>query len=255
MASRPPPPVLQLKARRQLSPNMLRLTLGGSGMADFPGDQAGGYVKLRLDDGAQGGKPVLRTYTIRAQRPDAIDIDFVLHRTSAGEVGPATEWAMGAAVGVGLPVGGPGPAKPLPPGHDFYIIAGDMTALPAIGVNLEALDRSARGMAFIEIQDPADAQEIAAPPGMDIHWLCNRSSGTQPDLLVDALRRADWPADRSYGWAACEFQSMRRLREYLRGASGMTSDRLYISSYWKSGLDEEAHKQIKREDAEHDARE
>jgi len=43
---------------------------------------------------------------------------------------------------------------------------------------------------------------------------------------------------------------MQALRAYLRDERGLGPDRLYISSYWKSGLTEEAHKLAKREDAE-----
>jgi hypothetical protein len=42
---------------------------------------------------------------------------------------------------------------------------------------------------------------------------------------------------------------MRKLRDYLRGQMGLGGDDLYISSYWKHGLIEDEHKEIKRADA------
>lgn len=218
-------------------------------MADFPAECAGGYVKLRLT--GPDGKLAVRTYTIRAQRPDALDVDFALHaETATGHAGPATDWALSVEPGASVEAGGPGPAKPLPPGHDFYLVVGDMTALPAIAVNLAALPADARGLAVIEVMDLADVQDLARPTGVELRWLVVAQPGSQPQTLATALREAGWPAGSVYAWAACEFSAMQALRAYLRDERGLGPDRLYISSYWKSGLTEDAHKLAKREDAE-----
>lgn len=118
---------------------MLRLTLGGKGMSGYPSGQKGGYVKLMFRPVVDGGKSVVRTYTIRDQRLGELDVDFALHVDAEGQAGPATRWALAAQPGDVIDVGGPGPAKPLPPGFGTYLVAGDMTALPAISANLEAL--------------------------------------------------------------------------------------------------------------------
>ena len=229
---------------------MLRLTLGGAGLAGFPAAQKGGYVKLMLAPDGDSAKSILRTYTIRRQRPDELDIDFALHGDEHGRAGPATRWALAAKPGDRIDVGGPGPAKPLPAGFDRYLVAGDMTALPAIAANLEELAEDAMGFVALEIQDDADRQELMAPAGVTIRWLVNPEPGTRPDLLETALREQGSPAGNIYAWAASEFSAMRRLRAYLRDEQGLGSDRLYLSSYWKSGLTEEAHKLAKRQDAE-----
>jgi len=245
---RPIPRELEVTGTRPVSRNMLRLTLGGEGLAGFPADQAGGYVKLMLAPAPGSEKPTVRTYTIRDQRPDGIDIDFALHGVSGGEAGPATDWAMAAEPGQRITVGGPGPAKPLPPDADWYVIAGDMTALPAIGVNLERLARDAKGVAVIEIQHEDDRQAIDCPPGIELHWLVNPQPGER-QVLADHVRSLGWREGDVYAWAACEFSSMRELRAYLREERGLGRDRLYISSYWKCGLAEDSHKTVKREDA------
>lgn len=247
--NRPAPRILALLARRQVTPNMLRLTLGGPELADFPEGQDGGYVKLMLPvEGSE--KPVVRTYTIRHQRTGELDVDFVLHAMESGNLGPATAWAVAAEIGQTIAVGGPGPAKPLPEGVDHYLIAGDMTALPAISVNLEALPQDATGRAVIEIAHEDDRQDIAAPAGVEVIWLINPYPGQQSEMLVDGLRSAPWPQGRVYGWAAAEFSAMRALRRYLFEEQGLTRENLYISSYWKHGSVEDEHKQAKREDAE-----
>jgi NADPH-dependent ferric siderophore reductase len=247
MADRPKTRTMVVLGSRRVTPSMLRVTLGGAGMVGFPLDQQGGYVKLMLSAEVGATKPVVRTFTIRKQREGELDIDFALH--GHGPMGLATKWALAAAVGEEIALGGPGPAKPSPPGFDHYLIAGDMTALPAISVNLEALPRHALGQAFIEVQTKEDCQQLESPPGVTIRWLVNPRPGSRPDLFEEAVRDASWPAGSIYAWAACEFSAMRRLRTYLREERGLEASALYLSSYWKSGLAEEAHKVLKRDDA------
>ena len=247
MSQRPEPRQLTVLRRDRITPSLQRVTLGGPGLAGFPADQEGGYLKLFLGE-AENGKPIIRTYTIRHQRDGELDIDFALHGGEAA--GPATKWSLTAEPGSRITVGGPGAAKPLASGHDFYLIAGDMTALPAISVNLAALPPGARGVAAIEIQNEADKLELDKPDGVEIRWLVNREPGSQPDLLVDALRNVDLPEGQLAAWAACEFSSMRNLRAFLRDDLGLRGESLYISSYWKAGLIEDEHKLAKREDAE-----
>lgn len=250
MAARPAPRTLTVLGSKHVTPSMLRVTLGGEGLGDFPSGQEGGYVKLRLPPAPGTSKPIVRTYTIRAQRPGEIDVDFALHEAADGSAGPATRWALHAATGDRIKVGGPGAAKPLPDSFGFYLVAGDMTAIPAIAVNLAALPAEAKGLVVIEIPHEDDRQPLDAPEGVTIRWLVNPVPGTRPDLLVNEVRAAEWPQEQTYGWVACEFSAMRALRGYLREECGLGPDRLYISSYWKSGLDEDTHKGVKRADAE-----
>ncbi len=247
MNQRPAPRTLTVLRRARITPSLQRVTIGGPGLEGFPQGQEGGYLKLFLGEG-ENGKPIVRTYTIRHQRPGELDIDFALHGGEAA--GPATHWSLTTEPGETIEVGGPGAAKPLPSNHDFYLIAGDMTALPAISVNLAALAPDARGVAAIEIQNDADRIELDKPEGVEIRWLVNREPGTQPDLLADELRTAVLPQGRIAGWAACEFSSMRNLRALLRDELGLRGPSLYISSYWKAGLIEDEHKVAKREDAQ-----
>ncbi|EMD82725.1 Utilization protein for unknown catechol-siderophore X [Pacificimonas flava] len=251
MMKRPEPRRLTVLETTRVTPNMHRVLLGGPGLTGFPPEQDGGYVKLRIP----GEKTCVRTYTIRRQTEEALTLDFALHGEGAA-AGPATSWALTAAPGDELEVGGPGPAKPLPPGRGPFLLCGDMTALPAISVNLEALSEDAVGRAVIEVQSEDDRQDIAAPSGMAIEWLINPSPGARPEVLDAAVRgavRAAGGGDgTAYAWAACEFDAMRRLRQYLRAECGLGPDRLYISSYWKRGLIEDEHKVAKRTDAETD---
>ena len=247
--NRPAPRVLTVLSTAQVSPNMRRIVLGGAGLSGFPAGQQGGYVKLRLPQA--DGKVAVRTYTISGQREDALDVDFALHaQTASGHAGPATEWALSVQHGATIEVGGPGPAKPLPTGYDAYLLAGDMTALPAIAVNLAALPADARGHAVIEVMSDDDRLDLPRPPGVTRDYLIASQPGLQPQELAETLAARDWPQGSVYGWVACEFSAMKAMRSLLRDERGLGPDELYISSYWKSGLTEDAHKLVKREDAQ-----
>lgn len=243
---RPAPRQLEVLNKQQITPNMLRVTLGGAGLQGFPEGQDGGYVKLMLAPSPDSEKPIVRTYTIRTQHADALDIDFVMHDVE-GHVGPATEWATHVAIGETIMVGGPGPAKPLPTGYDNYIITGDMSALPAISVNLENLPKDAQGLAILEIQHEDDRQDIAHPEGVTVQWVINPAPGEHATLLLDTLREHSWPKGSVYSWTASEFASMRELRSYFSEEKGLPREAIYFSSYWKKGANEDSHKGIKRE--------
>lgn len=239
---------LTVSDTRQISPSLYQVTLSGEALDEFPQAQAGGYFKLILGPGEQGKKALMRTYTIRRQRAREIDVQFALHGGHAA--GPATQWALDAAKGDAMTIRGPGPAKPSPGACDFYLIAGDMSALPAISANLEAMDRDAKGVAVLEIQHADDAVAIDAPAGVELRWIVNPEPGLHPYLLVDALRAVPRPEGICAGWAAAEFEAMKKLRAYLRDEIGIAPANLYTSSYWKLGLNETEHKVVKREDAE-----
>lgn len=248
MRNRPEPKIFEVVSTSVVTPNMLRVSIGGAALADFPAGQDGGYLKLRIPGAAPADKPFVRTYTIRRQTADALDIDFVLHGDD-GSGGPAVSWAQTVRPGDKIAAGGPGPAKLLPSGADWYLVAGDMTALPAMAVAIEALPEHAVGHAVIEIQTEEDRQDVRHPEGFEIHWLINPESGHNPDLFDQAVRSVPWRQGEVYAWCATEFEEMRRARTYLRGERGLAPDQLYISSYWKQGLVEDQHREVKRADS------
>src|SRR5690606_21164117 len=86
--------------------------------------------------------PRLRTYTVRAWDPDALELtlDFVHH----GDEGLAGPWAANARPGDELFMLGPGGGYAPDPGADWHLLAGDESALPAIAASLEALPEGAR---------------------------------------------------------------------------------------------------------------
>lgn len=248
MRKRPPPRTLNVLKKKQFTPNMLRITLGGPGLLGLPDDQDGAYVKLRLDESGPGGKPLVRTYTVRYYRPGTseLDIDFVLHDVE----GPAADWARSCNPGDPIKVGGPGPKKTAEPDADWFLFAGDMSALPAIGANLEALPRNAKGYALLEIIHEDDKQEIDAPDALQVRWIVNPHPDKENTILLDAVQALEWLGGQPYAWVAGEFSQSMAIRAWLKEEHGMTRDRMYASSYWQIGQTEDGHRVSKRNASE-----
>ena len=244
---KPSPSKLTVIRSYQITPNMRRITMGGSALEGFPLNQESAYIKLLLADDKLGSS-VMRTYTVRNHREqlNELDVDFVLH----GDGGPASVWAASAQPGDAITIAGPGGKKLLDFSADWFVLAGDMTALPAIGVNIEQLPPRARGYAVIEIPHESDIQTFQTPDAFDIHWVANPAPAKESTRLLDKIRQLPWLEGNPSIWAACEFGNMRALRRYFKQEKEVAKNALYVSSYWKRGLSEEQHKKVKRTDAE-----
>lgn len=237
-----------------ITPNMQRLTLGGEDLLDFPAEQEGVYIKLVFPQ-SDNSKPLVRTYTIIEQRYDAkentqeIDIDFVLH---APPHGPASSLAIAATIGDKVMLTGPGAKKELNLDADWFLIAGDMTAMPAISVILKKLPANAKGYVVLEILDEADRQPLTLPENIEIHWVSPKNLALAANSCETALsqkvKSLPFLNGKSSVWLACEFSTMRNLRAYFKTECKVEKKALYASSYWKKGLAEDKHKLVKRED-------
>lgn len=241
--SRPQPRELTVIKKEHVTPNMLRVTLGGKNIHTIPKDQESGYVKLIFP--TETGR-LMRTYTIRHQRDHEIDLDFMLHL----DAGPACQWAKTTQPNDVILVGGPGPKKMVTEKADWCLLVGDMTALPAISVNLEKLPSDAKGYAIIEVVSEADIQVLTHPADVKLHWVVNPRPGEDDRLLLNKLKTLTWLDSDVYVWCACEFSSMKVLRHFFKGEKNISKQNLYISSYWKLGSSEDQHKEVKRMDAE-----
>lgn len=236
---------LEVKRITQVTPRMRRVTLGGDGLAGFPADQESAYIKL-LFPRDEGEKPLMRTYTVRHQRATEIDVDFALHE----HMGPATSWAVNAIPGDRILVGGPGGKKLISHQGEWYLLAGDMTALPAISVNLASLPDDARGHAVIEIAHESDRQPLTHPENIQLHWLINPQPDPTGKPLLDKVQGLPRLAGQPAIWAACEFGSMRALRRFFKQTYDIPKAHFYVSSYWKTGQSEDGHKVAKQQDNE-----
>ena len=237
-----PPRTVEVIRKTTVTPNMLRVTVGGAGLADFPEDQDSAYIKLRMTEPPPDSdeKPVIRTYTVRHYDAGTgeLDIDFVLHDIE----GLAADWARDCQAGDTIRIMGPGPKKLVDYSADWFVLAGDMSALPAITANIEGMPDDAKGIALLEIIDPADKQDIRCPAGLEIRWIENPHPETPNTLLLDAVKELTWPEGRPSVWIAGEFTTALAIRSYVKDEVGIGREHLYASSYWQIGQTEDGHR-------------
>ena len=220
--------------REELGGDLLRLTFGGSDLADFQSAAFDEHVKLFVPAdttpirAASPEQLVGRHYTPRhydAARGE-LAIDFYLH-----EAGVLTTWARQAQPGAELIIGGPKGALVPPEDFDWYLLAGDETALPAIARRLEQLAAGMRVLVIAEIARPG--LEIALPTAADadIRWV---HRDRQPDALLQALQALELPTGEGYAWVAGEAGQARAARQALL-AKGLPRDWVKAAGYWKLG--------------------
>jgi NADPH-dependent ferric siderophore reductase len=249
---------LSVLRTERLTPHLVRVVLGGPGVAGIPDNgYTDRYVKLAfrrpgvtypepLDVGAvretmpRSDWPIMRTYTIRSLDHAAGEmvIDFVVH----GDEGVAGPWALAARPGDELVLQGPGGAFAPAADVDAHVLIGDLAALPAIAA---ACDRVVPGTpvhAVIEVDGPDDELALECPGSLSVRWV-HRQAGED---LVDAVRAASWPEGRVQVFAHGETSAMKALRGHLREERGVERELLSISGYWRRGLDEEAFQADKR---------
>jgi len=189
---------------------------------------------------ADDERPTLRTYTVRAVRPKAkeIDVDVVLHGVTPGAapapgcplrglhacvcadaVGPAVRWCATAREGDGLVIIGPNGRydgaqvgiewHPPTTAHSF-LVAGDETAVPAISSIVAALPADARGHVLCEVPTSDDFLPLDAPPGVEVTWIARGAEGVeaQHGELLDLAVRASAPRLLHQGAGSEEFEDV-----------------------------------------------
>lgn len=243
-----------------VTPGMRRVTLGGPGLAahtatngypvaafrsegfddefkivlkhpDAPvaigPTQADGLLNWPRDDPHM----LIRTYTVRRWDPVAgeLDVDFVRHGA-----GPATSWAYRVRPGERVQIAGPKSSSPPPEGADWTLVAGDETALPAIGRWLEEWPPGARGQVFVEVERPEHRQDLPVPDGVTLTWLSR--DGAEPGtttLLFDAVRNAPWWEGTVFAWVAGETLGLTPIRRWLRNEKGLAKEQVDVTGYWR----------------------
>ncbi|AVT33194.1 MULTISPECIES: siderophore-interacting protein [unclassified Plantactinospora] len=243
-----------------LTPHMIRVVLGGEGLAGFAADTyTDHYVKLIFPPAGvdypvpldldmvkrelpRDQWPRLRTYTVRAWDAVAreLTLDFVYH----GDEGLAGPWAAAARPGDRVMFRGPGGGYAPDPLADWHLLVGDESALPAIGAALERLPYAAPARVFLEVDGPAEEQHLGTEADAEIVWV-HRAGRVVGEALVEAVRAATFPAGQPHAFVHGEAYFVRELRRMLRGELRVPKERLSISGYWRRGDDDESWRSAK----------
>ncbi|MBZ9594977.1 siderophore-interacting protein [Streptomyces erythrochromogenes] len=246
----------------RLSPHMVRLVLGGEGLADFgAGEYTDHYVKLLFapegvtypapwdlerirGDFPRAQWPRQRAYTVRNWDPvrNEVTLDFVVH----GDEGLAGPWAARALPGEIVHFLGPGGAYAPDPTAGWHLLVGDESALPAIAAAMERMPAGARVHAIVEIDGPADELKVATPDGVAPVWL-HRGDRPVGAALVEAVQAMEFPSTDVHAFVHGEAGFVKDLRRHLRLERGIARERLSISGYWRLGETDEGWRAIKRD--------
>jgi NADPH-dependent ferric siderophore reductase len=212
----------------------------GPGELDWSGlpDRFGmsGYLKFKAS--RLGSAVAVRNYTVRDHRPEAgeVVVDFVIHGTDGVRPGVAAPWALRARPGDRVALIDQGCGFELDPGAGFCLLAGDESAQPAILGILRDLPRDARGLALIEVPEPADAQTHQAPDGVDVRWIHREAATGTPGARALAELRSFRPA--SPGDVSAYVVGERTLatggRRHLV-AAGVPKAQVQFVGYWRAG--------------------
>jgi len=248
-ARREPPTFRTVAVRRveQFGPRLTRVTLAGPDLAGLTVDQPAASVRVLLPaetgrlviptwDGNEfrlpdGRRPRIRTFTPRRLDRRALELDVEIVRHGAGA---ASEWAAGAQPDDPAAVSGPGRGYVIDRATPAFLLAGDETAVPAIGQLLEVLPPDPPVEVHVEVARPDGRLRLPEHPHATVAWHDLPSGAPAGDALVDAVRDADL-VDGARVWIAGEAAAMQRIRRHLFEDRRLPRASATVRGYWKAG--------------------
>ncbi|WP_182348433.1 siderophore-interacting protein [Tomitella gaofuii] len=245
---------------RVLTPHLMRVVLGGDGLAGFAAPQhADAYVNcfflpaaarygVPFEDAAvrelpREQRPYPRRITVRAwdESRRELTLDIAVH----GDEGYAGRWAVAARPGDRLQMRGPAGGYRPDPDADSYLFVGDESALPAIAVCAESVPAGRPVQVVAEVHDGHDEIALDCPGELQVTWL-HRSGVADPEhLLADVVAAMTLPAGVVSAFVHGEAAATRAVRRVLLADRLVDADDLSCSPYWRSGHDDEQWRAVK----------
>lgn len=229
MSTRAQQYVADVRACERLSDHLVRLRLGGPGLA--------GFASTGIPDEWVGlvvpGQFQSRYYTVRSWSGGELVLDVVVH-----ESGLVTEWVQGAAgdpVGQQVTITEP-KGSFLPPADGWWhYLVGDLTALPAMARIVETLGSDAQVATWAATPERIGgyfpAWHESASAGGGLTWLPAHADGSGLLELVESL---PWPDGPGYFWMAGESAQMRAIRKHLMREVELPSEQYDVMGYWRA---------------------
>lgn len=251
---REPPRFRRVTVQRvhDLTPRLRRIVVGGPELDGFDEPDPASSVRLLLPPPGQdaivmptwngnefvlpdGGRAPVRTFTPRhleRAEPDPaapeLTVDIVVH-----EGGAASDWAASVVPGAETAVSGPGRGYDVATDVSGYLLAGDETAIPAIGQLLEVIPDHIEVAAHVEIADPEARLELPEHPRAEVSWHVLTAGAEPGDAFVAAIERLEQIPDAV--WVAGEAAAVQRVRTHLADERGRPRSTVTVRGYWKKG--------------------
>lgn len=245
---------------QRLSPHMVRVVLGGDGLAGFePTPFTDSYVNLLFRPPSASYDvpfdldlarslprdqwPAPRRFTVRSWDPRRrhLTIDFVTH----GDEGVAGRWAQGARAGDRLALRGPSGGYRPDTDAAWHLMIGDESALPAIGASLEQVPDGVPVFVVALVDGPADELDLPSPGRLHLSWLHRDANPGADDLLLRAAEKLNPPGGRVQAFVHGEAVETRAVRKHLLGERGIPREALSVSPYWRRRFTDERWREIK----------
>jgi len=204
--------------REQVSDHLVRLVLGGAGLAGFassgvPDEWVGLVVPGQFQS---------RYYTVRSWSGSELVLDVVVHAT-----GLVTEWASRDCVGETVRVTEPAGSFDPPADARWLWLVGDLTAMPAMARIAETTSLDLR--IWAEVTD--DLPGYLPVADERVTWLAPPAAETS--ALGDVVAGLGWPEEPGYFWMAGESAQMRKIRSYLKRDRGLPNTAYDVMGYWR----------------------
>ncbi len=209
----------QVLRRTSVSDHLVRLVLGGPGLAGFessgiPDEWVGLVVPGQFQS---------RYYTVRSWEDGEMTLDVVIH-----DEGLVTEWAMRDCVGDTVTVTEPKGSFAMPAGSGWLIVVGDLTAMPAMA----RITSTAEVPTQVWAEVPDDLGDYLSPD-VKVEWLDLPDDGGS--RLASVVEQIDWPEGDGYFWMAGESAQMRAIRKHLMRERRLPSTAYDVMGYWRAG--------------------
>lgn len=211
----------QVLRREALGEHLVRLHLGGPGLADFrstgvPDEWVGLVVPGQFQH---------RYYTVRAVTDETVVVDVVVHAE-----GLVTEWAERDCTGETVTLTEPKGSFTMPPDAAWLLLVADLTGLPAIARIAESRPAGLPCRVWVESADDL-GDYLPDGDGLEVTWLRPPVGATS--ALADVVGAIDWPAGDGYFWMAGESAQMRAIRKHLRHDRGLAASAYDVMGYWR----------------------
>jgi len=212
-------------AREQLTPHLVRVVLGGDGLA--------GLVSTGIPDEWVGlvvpGQFQSRYYTVRSWQDGLLTLDVMVH-----DVGLVTEWVARDCVGDEVVVTEPKGAFAMSDDARWLVLVGDLTALPAIArISEWHLARPGDRTIAVHAEVPDDLSAyLPAEVREHTTWLTPPAPGRSD--LAEVVRGLELPAGDGYFWMGGESAQMRAIRTHLMRERGLPGAAYHVMGYWRS---------------------
>ena len=232
----------------RVTPRLVRVAFAGAELEGFSVEQPGASVRLLLPSPgtselvvpawngnefllADGQRPVIRTFTPLRADPDAreLDLEVVIHGH-----GVASAWADVAERGMPAAISGPGRGYVIDANASDFLLAGDETAIPAIGQLLGELPPSTPTYAHIEVAHSDGRAPLPDHQSASVTWHDLPPDAPPGDALVAAVQGAAVGGDTRV-WVAGEAAAVQRVRRYLFQERGFPRAHATVRGYWKHG--------------------